>query len=132
MMRSTFDVECNSRSISSDVLVQSSCSPWIVLTIREDGIRVSEEVFVNVASTKEVKGPIVVWSQPVVLLALLGVSIVIELVRNEHRFFVVADRHGELIASEDVPTVGIKTASSFPVTEIGAGIVASVVEIDAG
>ena len=130
MMGATFNVESYARAISCNVLVQATCSPWIKLAIRENGISHSHEILFVVEAAEVTQGPVIVWSQSISILAHLGVLIVVKCLLNEHRVVAESDGHGQLVASQDIPAVAVKVTRSFPVREVGARVITGIVEVN--
>ena len=130
MMGAAFDVESDTRAISCNVLVKTTCPPWIKLPIGENGISHSHEVLLVVEAAEVTQGPVIVWSQSISVLAHLGVLIVVKFLLNKHRVVAVSDWHGQLVASKDIPAVAIKVTRSFPIREVGARVITGVVEVN--
>ena len=131
MMCTRFDIKSDTATIDCHVCVESTCTPWVKLTVRVDGIGLGEEVLADIEAAKVAKSPVVVRGEAVELLAVGCVCIVVEgRCLDEHGVGSIADRHGKLVAGENVPAVAIKVAGGFRVTDIGARVVASVVEVD--
>lgn len=132
MVSATLDVKCNTTAVNSHVLVETAGSPWVKLSIRQDHIGRSHEVFLNVEPSKIPERPVVVRSQTIQRLAVLSVAIEVKRRLNEHRVRTVAYWHGKLVASKNVPAEAIQVTSALPVREVSAWILASVVEVDIG
>ena len=130
MMSAFLNVESYACAVGRDVLVKTACTPRIKLPIRENGVGHSHEVLFVVEATEVTQGPVIVWSQSIGILAHLGVRIKVKCLFNEHGVGAVADWHGQLVASQDIPAVAIKVTGSLPVREVGARVLAGVVEVD--
>ena len=129
-MSATFDIESYASAIGRNILVKTTCTPWIKLSIGENGVGHGHEVLLVVESTEVTQGPVIIWSQSIGILAHLGVPIEVKFLFNKHGVVAVADGHGQLVASQDVPAVAIKVTCSLPVREIGAWVLTGVVEVD--
>ena len=107
VVRAALDIESNTRAIGSHVLVETTCAPWIKLSIRENGVGYSQEVLLVVEAAEVTQSPVIVWSQSISILAHLGVAIEVKLLCNEHGVRAHSNWHGKLVASQDVPAVAI-------------------------
>ena len=107
MMRTALDIESYASAIGSNVLVETTCTPWIKLSIRENGVGHRHEVPLVVEAAEVTQGPVIVWSQPISLLAHLGVLIEVKLLCNKHGLVAHSNWHGQLVASQDVPAIAI-------------------------
>lgn len=108
MMGSSFGVD--GYGVSSDVRVDTTSVPWIIVTIKEYDFRVVIEVLAWFSTSEEVKSPVVLGSESISFLAEIGVAGFIPVVPGEAALcWVITLRHWELAAGLSSPSTGIQS-----------------------
>jgi len=108
MMSGSLSVD--SYCISGDVHVDTSSVPWIIVTIEEDNISIVVEVLAWLSTTEEVKSPVVLRSESVGLLAVLGVTSFIPVVPSVGTLSrVITLWHWELTTGLNSPSTVIQS-----------------------
>jgi len=106
MMGCSFGVD--SYCVSCDVCVDTTSMPWIIVTVEEYDFRVVIEVLAWLSSTKEIKSPVVLRSESVVILAVLGMTGFVPIVPSKAALCgVITLRHRELAACLNSPSTVI-------------------------
>ena len=109
-MSRVLDIE--SDALIVDLLENTTCLPWIKLTVREDDVGCLEEVALWDTATEVVKSPVVLWLLAVHGLALGSVFCFVPAGRREHGSCGVgSERHGHLIAVLHVPAIVIESTA---------------------
>ena len=109
-MSRVLDIEGNALIV--DLLENTTCLPWIKLTVREDNVGCLEEVALGDTATEVVKSPVVLRLFAVHSLALGGVFSFVPAGRREHGSCGVGSkRHSHLIAVLHVPAIVIESAA---------------------
>jgi len=120
------------RQIEVDWLGNSTCLPWIKLTVGENNLGVRLVVLQVVVSSESSERPFVLWGQSVFFLAFSGIGIIIKFsLVNEHGLVASSgNRHGKLITSKHIPAITIEISSGIGIRVVGASKVSRVVEIN--
>jgi len=91
-----------------DEIVHATSSPGIEFAVGEDDVGVRKVVFRVVVrwvgTSERSQSPGVIGSEAIGFLALFGVGIVIKRLFDEHGVRSHCGGHGQLVASEDVPS----------------------------
>jgi len=89
-----------------DIGVDTASVPWVKLAVEEyDVCRVSE-VSSWVAAAKEISGPVVHWREAILLLAVLGPAIFVEVAPVPS--FAIGQWHWQFVAGLNLPSATIK------------------------
>lgn len=83
----------------------------------------------DIEAAKLAEGPVVIRSESIILLTHFCVRIIVDLLGNEHAVFSESRRHEHLVASKYVPTKSVQRPRTFPIAQICARVLPSVVEI---
>jgi len=130
VMGASFNEQSDAGAIGSDIIVKTTGHPRIKITVGENDVGQSKEVLVDIMATEVIESPVILRSETVLFLAVSSVGIIVNRSWNKHGFIVQGSGLEKLIASQNVPTITIKVTDTLCVTQVGARILTSVVEVN--
>lgn len=89
-----------------DVGVDTASVPWVELAVEEHDVRRVSEVSSWVAAAKEISGPVVHWREAILLLAVLGEAILVEIAPVPS--LAIGQWHWQLVAGLNLPSTTVE------------------------